>query len=123
MYVSKNLLNLDCKDSSIRFDICKIKGHLGRVSPSHFLQNVLIEISCVCFKNTWVKHATRQKAVSLRTASPSNLDNMVNNSSNFNTKYADSRCSFAFITRLVDTINAVIFTKKQFLFLRQFSLP
>ena len=32
----------------------------------------------------WVKHATHQKA-----ASPSNLDNMVNNSSNFNTKYAE----------------------------------
>ena len=50
MYVCKNLLNLDCKDS-IRFDICKMKGHLGRVSSSHFLQNVLIETSCVCFKN------------------------------------------------------------------------
>ena len=50
MYVCKNLLNLYCKDS-IRFGICKMKGHLGRVSPSHFLQNVLIEILCVCFKN------------------------------------------------------------------------
>ena len=50
MYICKNLLNLDCKDS-IRFDICKMKGHLGRVFPSHFLQNVLIETSCVCFKN------------------------------------------------------------------------
>ena len=49
MYFCKNLLNLDCRDS-IRFGICKMKGHLGRVSPSHFLQNVLIEISCVCFK-------------------------------------------------------------------------
>ena len=47
---NKNLLNLDCKDS-IRFGICKMKGHLGRVSPSHFLQNVYIETSCVCFKN------------------------------------------------------------------------
>ena len=35
MYVCKNLLNLDCEDS-IRFGICKMKGHLGRVSPSHF---------------------------------------------------------------------------------------
>ena len=49
MYVCKNLLNLDCKDS-IRFDTCKMKGHLGKLSPSHFLQNVLIEISGVCFK-------------------------------------------------------------------------
>ena len=49
MYFCKNLLNLDCRDS-IRFGICKMKGHLGRVSPSHFLQNVLIEISCVCSK-------------------------------------------------------------------------
>ena len=46
----QNLLNLHCKDS-IRFGICKMKGHLGRVSPSHFLQNVVIETSCVCFKN------------------------------------------------------------------------
>ena len=49
MYVCKNLLNLDCKDS-IRFDTFKMKGHLGKLSPSHFLQNVLIEISGVCFK-------------------------------------------------------------------------
>ena len=46
MYVCKNLLNLDCKDS-IRFGICKMKGHLGRVSPSRFQQNVLIETSFV----------------------------------------------------------------------------
>ena len=50
MYVCKNLLNLYCKDS-IRFGIWTMKGHLGRVSPSHFLQNVLIETSYVCFKN------------------------------------------------------------------------
>ena len=37
----------------------------------------------------WVKHATHQKCESLRTASSSNLDNMVNNSTNFNTKYAE----------------------------------
>ena len=37
----------------------------------------------------WVKHATHQKSESLRTASSSNLDNMVNNSTNFNTKYAE----------------------------------
>ena len=50
MCVCKDLLNLDCKDS-IRFVICKMKGHLGRVFPSHFLQNVLIETSCDCFKD------------------------------------------------------------------------
>ena len=55
MYVCKNLLNLYCKDS-IRFGICKMKGHLGRVSPSHFLQNVLIETSCVCFKNYQISY-------------------------------------------------------------------
>ena len=34
------------------FSIClKTKNHLGRVSPSHFLQNFLIEISKVCIKN------------------------------------------------------------------------
>ena len=55
MYVFKNLLNLDYKDS-IRFGICKMKGHLGRVSPSHFLQNVLIETSCVCFKNYQISY-------------------------------------------------------------------
>ena len=50
-YVCKNLLNLDCQ-YSIRFDIFKLLiNHLGRVSPSHFLQNVLIETSNVCFKN------------------------------------------------------------------------
>ena len=37
----------------------------------------------------WVKHATHQKAESLRTASPSNLDKMVSNSSNLNAKYAE----------------------------------
>ena len=37
----------------------------------------------------WVKHATHQKAKSLRNVSPSNLDNMVNNSSNFKAKYAE----------------------------------
>ena len=36
----------------------------------------------------WFKHATHQKAESLRPTSPSNLDNMVNNSS-LNTKYAE----------------------------------
>ena len=50
MYVFKNLLNLDCKDS-IRFGICQMKGHLGRVSSCHFLQKILIETSCVCFKD------------------------------------------------------------------------
>ena len=49
MYVCKDSLNLDCKDN-IRFDTWKTKGHLRRLSPSHFLQNVLIETSCVCFK-------------------------------------------------------------------------
>ena len=37
----------------------------------------------------WVKHATYQKAESLRPASPSYLDNMFNNSSKFNAKYAE----------------------------------
>ena len=55
MYVRKNLLNLDCKDS-IRFGICKIKGHFGSVSPSRFLHNVLIETSCVCFKNFTISY-------------------------------------------------------------------
>ena len=50
MYDCKKLLNLDGKDS-IRFGIYKMKGRLGRFSPSRFLQNVLIETSCVCFKN------------------------------------------------------------------------
>ena len=36
----------------------------------------------------WVKHATHQKAESLRATSLSKLDNNVNNSSMFNTKYA-----------------------------------
>ena len=58
----------------------------------------------------WVKHATHLKAEFLRTASSSNLDN-------------NGRCSFIFTTRLVDTTNAAIFTKKQFLFFSQFSHP
>ena len=28
-----------------------MKNHLEKVSPSHFLQNILIETSNVCFKN------------------------------------------------------------------------
>ena len=50
MYVCKSLLNLDCKDA-ICFGICKMKAYLGRLSPSHFLQNVLIETSCGDFKS------------------------------------------------------------------------
>ena len=50
MYVCQNLLNLNYKNS-IRFGICKMKGHLGRVFPSHFLQHFLVETSCVFFKN------------------------------------------------------------------------
>ena len=37
----------------------------------------------------WLKHASHQKAESFRAAFRSNLDNMVNKSSNFNTKYAE----------------------------------
>ena len=49
-YACKNVLNLDCQDS-IHFGIYQVmKNHLGRVSPSHFLQNILIETSNVCFK-------------------------------------------------------------------------
>ena len=43
-------LNLDCQDD-IRFGIFQVDNHLGRVSSSHFLQNVLIETLNVCFKN------------------------------------------------------------------------
>ena len=52
-YKEKNLqksIKFGCKDI-ICFDIGKMKGHLGRVSPSHFLQNLLIGTSCVCFKS------------------------------------------------------------------------
>ena len=37
----------------------------------------------------WVKHASHQKAESLRAPSLSKLDNMVNSNSIFNTKYAE----------------------------------
>ena len=37
----------------------------------------------------WVKHATYEKAESLKSTSLSKLDNMVNNNSIFNTKYAE----------------------------------
>ena len=40
-------------------------------------------------KNLCVKHATHQKAESLRAASLSKLGNIVNNKSVFNTKYAE----------------------------------
>ena len=46
----QKLIKFGCKDG-IHFGICKMKGHLGRVSPSHFLQNVSIETLYVCFKN------------------------------------------------------------------------
>ena len=39
-------------------------------------------------KNSWVKHATHQKAEFLRVVSLSKLDNMVNCNLIFNTKYA-----------------------------------
>ena len=35
----------------------------------------------------------------------------------------NGRCSFIFITHLVDTSNAAVFTVKKFLFFSQFSLP
>ena len=38
------------------------------------------------YKNLQVKHTTHKKAVSIRAASLSKLDNMVNNNSIFNTK-------------------------------------
>ena len=42
------------------------------------------------YHNTlWAKYATHQKAESLRAASISKVDNTVNNSSIFNTKYAE----------------------------------
>ena len=54
-YVCKNLLNLDYQDS-IRYDISQVT-YKWRItwkelflSPSHFLQNVLIKTSDVCFK-------------------------------------------------------------------------
>ena len=37
----------------------------------------------------WVKHATHQKAESLRAASLSKLDKMFNSNSIFNTKYTE----------------------------------
>ena len=50
-YVCKNLLNLDCQDS-----VCfafsswlKVNNYLGRVFPSHFLRNLLIEFSNVSY--------------------------------------------------------------------------
>ena len=52
----KNLLNVGCQDSirSRIFPSClKIKNHLGRNSPSHFLENVLTKTTIICFKNVW----------------------------------------------------------------------
>ena len=51
----KSLLNLDCQVSMYSFwhisSCLKMKNHLRGVSPSHFLQDVLIETSNVCFTN------------------------------------------------------------------------
>ena len=72
----------------------------------------------------WLKHASHQKAESFRAAFRSNLDDMVNKSSNFNgNSLENGRCSFIFTTHLVDITNAAVFTKKQFFFFSQFSLP
>ena len=63
----------------------------------------------------WVKHAAHQKVESLRTASPS-IQSTLNSLQN-------GRWSFIFTTHLMDTTNAAIFTKKQFFFFIQVSLP
>ena len=52
-YVCKTVVNLDCRDS-IRFTFFKLlykKDYLERDFPFHFLQNILIETSNICFKN------------------------------------------------------------------------
>ena len=53
-------------------------------SQSNLLSNYIQIVDTL-----WVKHATHQNDESLRTASPSNLGDIVNNSSNFSTKYAE----------------------------------
>ena len=74
----------------------------------------------------WVKHATYQKAESLRAASLSKLDNTIDKNSIFNTKYAENylqngRCSFIFTILLVHKTTPKILTKNRFLYFRQFS--
>ena len=105
------------------------------IRPTYWIYQIIYKAKSIKFvfklytdhDTLWAKHGTHQKVEPLRTASPSNLGNMVNNSSNFNTKYVEfstkCRCSLIFITHLVDTTNAAIFTKKQFLLFSQVQLP
>ena len=73
----------------------------------------------------WVKHPTHEKAESLRATSLSNLNNIVNNNSIFNTKYAEFstnvRWSFVFTTPLVHTTIGSVSTENLLLYLSQLS--
>ena len=53
-------------------------------SQSNLLSNYIQIVDTL-----WVKHANHQNDESLRTASPSNLGDIVNNSSNLSTQYAE----------------------------------
>ena len=76
-----------------------------------------------------VKHATHQKAESLRVASTSKLDNTVNGQQQLYLRYKKScilqngRCFFIFTTVPVHTTTPTISTKNLFLFFSQFSPP
>ena len=73
----------------------------------------------------WVKHPTHEKAESLRATSLSNLNNIVNNNSIFNTKYAEFstnvRWFFVFTTPLVHTTIGSVSTENLLLYLSQLS--
>ena len=73
------LLHLTKSHQSIGYTKSYIKP-----SQSNLLSNYIQIVDTL-----WVKHATHQNDESLRTASPSNLGDIVNNSSNFSTKYAE----------------------------------
>ena len=57
---------------------------IGKIKPIKFITNL-----CANHNTLWVKHVTHQKAESLRVASLSKLDNMVNSNSIINKKYVE----------------------------------
>ena len=79
-----------------RFQYCVLL-HLTKSHHKYWIYQIIYKAKPIKFViklykdhgSLWVKHATRQKTEALRTAFPSNLGNMINNSSNFNTENAE----------------------------------
>ena len=124
---SPSLLNItlaNCNPFSTQSSPCSSLVFVFCPTPFDHTPPQVLDI--YTYHNTlWVKHATHQKAESLRAASLSKLDNKVNKYLIENTlnSLQHGRCSFIFTTLLVHTTTHTISTKSPFLFFSLFSTP